>query len=238
MYALSHQQQTQLSTVLMEYLNANDWKGLFAQTNCEAFLQQNPNFYEDLSWEEEKIEQNCADALDFILAKDSANLKVIWELPGVQTMMNRKDESLEAEIQALIDNSGAHKSESVPTTNTNEDPQDFYCKQVLSGEFEVKVIFETELILSFYHSKPYFEHHVVIIPKKHIDSLSSSDAIDSELAKDFLMAIHHVTTKLEKQTGGCRVSSNVGNYQTSKHLHWYVHAGKRLRNEDGTMITN
>jgi hypothetical protein len=31
-------------------------------------------------------------------------------------------------------------------------------------------------------------------------------------------------------------SSNIGNYQSTKHLHWYIHAGKRIRNEDGTHI--
>ena len=43
-------------------------------------------------------------------------------------------------------------------------------------------------------------------------------------------------TILEKETGGCRVSSNVGNYQTTKHLHWYVHSGNRIRHEDGSPI--
>ena len=236
---LSKEQQSKLSTVLMEYLNANDWKGLFAETQCEAFPQQHTQFYEDLSWDEENLDKNCAAALDYILTKNPENLKFIWELPGVQTMTNRKDENLELEIQALIDGGNTNDVDTTVTEITDisdSNCNDFYCEQVLSGKFEVQIVFETELVLSFHHSKPYFEHHVVIIPKKHIDSLTSSDAIDAELAKDFLMAIHHTTSKLEKQTGGCRVSSNVGNYQTSKHLHWYVHAGKRLRNEDGTII--
>lgn len=33
---------------------------------------------------------------------------------------------------------------------------------------------------------------------------------------------------------GCTVSTNIGNQQTSQHLHWDVHAGKRLRNEEGS----
>jgi histidine triad (HIT) family protein len=35
----------------------------------------------------------------------------------------------------------------------------------------------------------------------------------------------------EVNYGACRISSNVGNYQTSKHLHWYLHQGKRFRGE-------
>lgn len=246
MYELSKEQQLALTIVLMEYLNASDWKELFLQTGCEAFAQEHTHFYEDVGWIDGDLEKDCAEALNYILNKDSANLKVIWRLPGVQTMTKRKDERLALEIQALIDNESNDDVDDINVSDTTDitvtkninvpNGSDFYCEQILSGKHDVQVVIETELVLSFHHSSPYFEHHVVIIPKKHIDSLTSLDAIDAELAKDFLMAIHHVTSKLEKQVGGCRVSSNVGKYQTSKHLHWYVHAGKRLRNEDGTFI--
>lgn len=113
---------------------------------------------------------------------------------------------------------------------------DFYCDQILNGKLKVSVVFETDLVLAFHHTRPYFEHHIVIIPKHHIESLTSQKAIESDLAKEFLKTIHYVASMLEKENGGCCVSSNIGNYQTTKHLHWYVHSGKRLRNEDGTKI--
>ncbi len=113
---------------------------------------------------------------------------------------------------------------------------DFYCNQILSGKQKVSVVFETDLVLAFHHTQPYFEYHIVIIPKHHIESLTSLEAIESDLANDFLVAIQRVTSMLEKEPGGCRVSSNIGNYQTTKHLHWYVHSGKRIRNEDGSPI--
>jgi histidine triad (HIT) family protein len=112
---------------------------------------------------------------------------------------------------------------------------DFYCNQILNGKVDVSVVFETDRVLAFHHTQPYFEHHIVIIPKQHIESLAL-ESIEPELAIDFLKAIQRVTSMLEKVTGGCRVSSNVGNYQTTKHLHWYVHSGNRLRNEDGSPI--
>lgn len=113
---------------------------------------------------------------------------------------------------------------------------DFYCDQVLNGKIEVSVVFETDRVLAFHHTQPYFERHVVIVPKQHIESLTSHEAVDSRLSEEILGAISHVSSQIEKELGGCRVSSNIGNYQTTKHLHWYVHAGKRLRNEDGTQV--
>ena len=103
MYDLSHEQKQKLTTVLMEYLNATDWKGLFELTGCEEFAQQHTQFYNDDSWEDENLGQDCIDVIEFILTEDRANLKIIWELPGAQTMISRKDEDLHREIEVLIE---------------------------------------------------------------------------------------------------------------------------------------
>ena len=113
---------------------------------------------------------------------------------------------------------------------------DFYCGEVLTGSTKVDVLLETKHVLAFHHTRPYYEAHVVIIPKQHIESLASLHDPDQDLAKDFIAAIAHVAAKVEAQFGGCRVSSNIGDYQSSKHLHWYVHAGKRIRDESGKPI--
>jgi len=52
---------------------------------------------------------------------------------------------------------------------------------------------------------------------------------DTEMNKDFFDAIRFVTKMFEEKFGGCRISSNIGDYQTSKHLHWYVHCGEAIR---------
>lgn len=108
--------------------------------------------------------------------------------------------------------------------------KDIYCQQIIPGKLKVDIIFETDNVMAFHHTKPYWEHHVVIIPKTHIESLSNYPN-SAELNKDFFEAIRVVTQMFENKYGGCRISSNVGNYQTSKHLHWYVHHGKRLVEE-------
>lgn len=111
--------------------------------------------------------------------------------------------------------------------------EDIYCQQIIPGKLKVDIVFETNTVMAFHHTKPYWEHHVVIIPKAHIDSLSTYPN-SPELNQDFFEAIRVVTKLFEDTYGGCRISSNVGDYQTSKHLHWYVHQGKRLRGEDGS----
>lgn len=109
-----------------------------------------------------------------------------------------------------------------------------YREQIIPGKLKVDIIFETDLVMAFHHTKPYWEHHVVIIPKQHIDALSSYPN-DAQLNHDLFAAIRFVTKLFEDNFGGCRISSNVGNYQTSKHLHFYVHAGARLVEDDDSV---
>lgn len=113
--------------------------------------------------------------------------------------------------------------------------EDFYCDQVIPGKVKVEVIFETTQVMAFHHTNPYYEKHVVIIPKIHIDSLSNYPNTES-LNSDFFEAIKFVTKMFEDNYGGCRISSNVGNYQSNKHLHWYVYHGSRIRSENGELI--
>ena len=109
--------------------------------------------------------------------------------------------------------------------------EDIYCDKIIPGKLKVNIIYETDQVMAFHHTRPYWEHHVVIIPKEHISSLS--DYPDNAIMnKDFFDAIRIVTKMFEEKYGGCRISSNVGNYQTSKHLHWYVHSGKRIAEKE------
>lgn len=109
--------------------------------------------------------------------------------------------------------------------------EDIYCEQIIPGKLKVEIVFETDHVMAFHHTKPYWEHHVVIIPKDHIDSLTTYPNTP-DLNKDFFEAIRVVTSIFEQKYGGCRISSNVGDYQSSKHLHWYVHQGKRLKEKE------
>ena len=104
---------------------------------------------------------------------------------------------------------------------------DIYCEGIIPGSLAVDVVHETEMVLAFHHTDPFFETHIVIIPKEHIESIS--DEIPDQLKLELLEAIRIVAKLFGEKTGGCRVSTNVGDYQTSKHLHFYVHSGNHLR---------
>lgn len=127
------------------------------------------------------------------------------------------------------------KGNKTNTAKLNHIMEDIYCQQIIPGKLKVDILFETDLVMAFHHTKPYWKHHVVIIPKNHIESLSTYES-NVALNQDFFEAIKTITKLFEVKYGGCRISSNVGDYQSSKHLHWYIHSGERLRNEDGKNI--
>ena len=106
---------------------------------------------------------------------------------------------------------------------------DFYCDEALSGHTPVRKVFETENVLAFHHTQPFYPVHVVVIPKRHIGSLLTIEAEDQDLLLELLEAVRQVAAKIVKEHGACRVLTNLGRYQDSKHLHWHVAFGEPLR---------
>ena len=81
--------------------------------------------------------------------------------------------------------------------------KDIYCEQIIPGKLPVEIVFETDLVMAFHHTRPYWEQHVVIIPKAHIESLSTYPN-EAALNHDLFAAMQFVTKLFEDQFGGCR----------------------------------
>ena len=106
---------------------------------------------------------------------------------------------------------------------------DFYCDEVLSGRTPVRKVLETDEVLAFHHTRPFYPVHVVVIPKRHIGSLLTLDADDDKLLLELIGVVRQVAAQIVAAHGACRVLTNLGAYQDSKHLHWHVASGQPLR---------
>lgn len=109
--------------------------------------------------------------------------------------------------------------------------EDFYCHFVLNNKIEVEKVYETENVLAYYHTKPFWEIHIVIIPKKHISSIFVVQDEDQPLLLELFEVIRKVAEIVVSEKGAARILSNTGEYQESKHLHIHINSGKRIRNE-------
>lgn len=89
----------------------------------------------------------------------------------------------------------------------------------------VNIVKETDRVIAFHHTKPTWDVHIVVTPKKHISSLLTLSEETDGIAKELLEIICDIATKVKDDTGACRVVTNLGDYQDSKHLHFHVSSG-------------
>lgn len=112
--------------------------------------------------------------------------------------------------------------------------EDFYCENVLSGKTLVNVVQETGNVLAYHHTRPFWETHIVVVPKRHISSLLTLEKSDDPLMIELLEVIRKVAADVTAEKGAARVLTNLGSYQDSKHLHFHVYSGEKLRPDNAT----
>ena len=104
-----------------------------------------------------------------------------------------------------------------------------FCK-IIKKEIPSNIVYEDEEILAFRDINPVAPVHILVIPKKHIESLVHLNKEDEALVG----RIYTVINKIAKQEGinekGFRVVVNCGEDggQEVKHLHFHIIGGKKL----------
>ena len=104
-----------------------------------------------------------------------------------------------------------------------------FCK-IIRGEVPSKLIYEDEEVYAFEDIKPVAPIHVLVIPKKHIESLAKMNSEDTVVIAKIYEAINKIAEKLNIKEKGFRVVVNCGEDggQVVKHLHFHILAGKKL----------
>ncbi|MCT1999452.1 HIT domain-containing protein [Brachybacterium muris] len=116
---------------------------------------------------------------------------------------------------------------SLPTGSTGYyDGQDFYCDVAIPRRQPIEVVHEDEDVLAFRHTRPFWPVHIVVVPKRHVESLLTLE--DQALAAKLLAVVQQVAADVVAREGKAGVLTNLGEYQDSKHLHIHVHAGSPL----------
>jgi histidine triad (HIT) family protein len=115
------------------------------------------------------------------------------------------------------------------TTPAAYSGDDFYCDVALKDVAALDVVVETPTVLAYHHTRPYWPVHVVVVPKRHLDSLTTVTAADEQDVRDLLAVVQRVARDVEREHGAAAVLTNLGRYQDSKHLHVHVSSGDPLR---------
>lgn len=109
-------------------------------------------------------------------------------------------------------------------------PEDcIFCK-IAAGEIPVKPIFQDEQLVAFSDINPVAPQHVLVIPRKHIDSLADAGAADKELLGHAMLMLPKIAEQMGLAADGFRVVLNTGKNggQTVMHLHWHILGGRYM----------
>ena len=102
---------------------------------------------------------------------------------------------------------------------------DFYCDVALARPADLEVVHQDDLVLAFHHTRPFWDVHIVVVPKRHIASLTTVTANDEADVRALLSVVQRIAREVEVEHGAAAVLTNLGRYQDSKHLHVHVHSG-------------
>ena len=103
-----------------------------------------------------------------------------------------------------------------------------FCK-IAKKEMPAKIIYEDEKVVAFNDINPKAPIHILVIPKKHIESIKNLEQKDEELASSLILAAKKIAE--QKGLSGYTLVFNVGKDggQIINHLHLHLLAGKPIK---------
>lgn len=105
-----------------------------------------------------------------------------------------------------------------------------FCK-IASGAIPVKVIYEDEQLVAFPDINPVAPVHVLVIPRKHLESVAQAGPEDAALLGHALLTLPKIATQMGVANPGFRVVMNTGKDggQSVPHLHWHILGGRFMQ---------
>ncbi|HEY3313258.1 MAG TPA: histidine triad nucleotide-binding protein [Anaerolineales bacterium] len=109
-------------------------------------------------------------------------------------------------------------------------PSCLFCK-IASGDAPANIVYQDDLVTAFRDIHPVAPIHVLIVPNKHIPSLSHAEEEDENIFGRLFTVARKVAEMENISEGGYRTIINTGvqGGQTVLHLHLHVIGGQRMR---------
>ena len=104
-----------------------------------------------------------------------------------------------------------------------------FCK-IIKGEIPSTKVYEDEFVYAFKDINPEAPVHILVVPKKHIESVNAIEEVDENVIGKIFLAIKKIAKEQGVAENGYRVVSNCGKDagQTVMHLHFHILGGKEL----------
>ena len=104
-----------------------------------------------------------------------------------------------------------------------------FCK-IANKEIDSDFVYEDDEIIAFKDINPQAPIHILVIPKKHIESIIDLTDEDEMLVGKMYTAVRKIAKKINIEESGFRLIVNCGKDagQEVPHLHFHILAGKKL----------
>ena len=105
-----------------------------------------------------------------------------------------------------------------------------FCK-IIEGEIPSKKVYEDDLLFAFEDINPQAPTHVLITPKKHMETLLELQDEHRELIGAVFLAANHIARKRGIAQTGFRVVANCNAHagQTVFHIHFHLLGGREMQ---------
>lgn len=109
-----------------------------------------------------------------------------------------------------------------------------FCK-IISGDVNATIVYRDDQVTAFRDIHPVAPTHILIVPNRHIESVSALKAEDEQLIGHLFTVAGQLANEEGISKGGYRLITNTGvdGGQTVLHLHLHLIGGQRMRHPMG-----
>ena len=105
-------------------------------------------------------------------------------------------------------------------------------EMILSGEIDSDIIYEDEKIFAIHDINPVAKVHILIIPKRKIETINDTSSEDQNLLGKMILVAKDLAKKYYINDSGYRLLFNTNSdaMQTVFHIHLHLIGGEKLKN--------
>lgn len=104
-----------------------------------------------------------------------------------------------------------------------------FCK-IAEGELDTKLVYQDEQIVAFNDIAPQAPHHILIIPRKHIETINHISHEENTLIGNMMLVAKKIAHDLHMAEPGYRVlmNCNKNGGQAVYHIHFHLLGGRQM----------
>jgi histidine triad (HIT) family protein len=105
-----------------------------------------------------------------------------------------------------------------------------FCK-IIAREIPGSIVYEDNRVIAFNDIKPQAPTHVLVVPKRHIESLNELQAGDDQIVGELVRRAAAIAKERGISAGGFRTvfNTNRDGGQTVFHIHVHLLGGRRMQ---------